>query len=192
MVTPRRELATAVVAAVAAGATALIVSGLDWARVTAERRPPLPAVTGVLTGGDAAPLVPATGLVLLAATVALVAVSGVGRTVIGLLMAVAGGALAWSGTRALTGGLVDASTELPGVGRVTGPVSVDLTTTWPVLAVLAGVVGILTGLFVVVRGRGWPGLGRRYERGAPSAARSDEDRAQAAWRALDRGEDPTA
>jgi hypothetical protein len=42
-------------------------------------------------------------------------------------------------------------------------------------------------------------MGRRYERaGAPAAApaaarrpETDEDRAQAAWKALDRGDDPT-
>jgi hypothetical protein len=41
-------------------------------------------------------------------------------------------------------------------------------------------------------------MGRRYERAqdaaapAPARARTDEDRALDAWRALDRGEDPTA
>jgi hypothetical protein len=36
-------------------------------------------------------------------------------------------------------------------------------------------------------------MGRRYERDAGAAlpSRTDEDRAQAAWQALDRGEDPT-
>jgi hypothetical protein len=39
-------------------------------------------------------------------------------------------------------------------------------------------------------------MGRRYERAAatapaPARRRSDEDRALDAWRALDRGEDPT-
>jgi hypothetical protein len=38
-------------------------------------------------------------------------------------------------------------------------------------------------------------MGRRYERGtAPAPARpvTDDERRQAAWRALDRGDDPTA
>jgi hypothetical protein len=42
-------------------------------------------------------------------------------------------------------------------------------------------------------------MGRRYERGpgatgaaAPARPETDEDRAQTAWKALDRGEDPTA
>jgi uncharacterized membrane protein (TIGR02234 family) len=197
----RRELSTAVLAAAAAGALALSAGGQAWASVTGQRQPPLPPVTGVLTGADAAPLVPATGLVLLAAAVALLAVRGAGRVAVGLLMAVAGGVLAWSGTRALTGGLDAAAADLPGFGgtRLTGSVS----GAWPVLTVVAGVLGVGAGLLVVLRGRGWPVMGRRYERPAgqdgagaggtrsPARPETDEDRAQAAWKALDRGEDPT-
>lgn len=194
----RRELAAAVLGAAGAGALALIAGGQPWATVTAEREAPLPPVTGVLSGADAAPLVPAAGLVLLAAAVALLAVRGPGRAVVGLLMAVAGGVLAWSGVRAVAGGLLDASTDLPGVGRTAGRVTVALTPAWPVLAVVAGLLGVAAGLLAVLRGRTWPAMGRRYERGAtaagPAVARrpeTDEDRAQAAWKALDRGDDPT-
>ena len=194
----RRELAAAVIGAVGAGALALIAGGQPWAQVTAEREPPLPPVSGVLSGADAAPLVPAAGLVLLAAGVALLAVRGPGRAVIGLLMAAVGGMLAWSGVRAIAGGLVDASTDLPGIGRAGGRVTVELTAAWPLLAVVAGLLGVGAGLLAVLRGRTWPAMGRRYERGAaasgPAAARrpeTDEDRAQAAWKALDRGDDPT-
>lgn len=192
----RRELTAAVLAAAVAGGLALLAGGQSWATVTAERGAPLPPVHGLLTGADAAPLVPAAGLVLLAAAVALIAVRGAARAAVGLLMAVAGGVLAWSGVRALTGGLSDASTGMPGVGRLSGPVTVDVSVTWPVLAVVAGVLGVAVGLLVVLRSRGWPAMGRRYER-TPSGTRpeapprTDEDRAQAAWKALDRGEDPT-
>ena len=193
----RRELAAAVLGAAGAGALALITGGQPWATVTAEREAPLPPVTGVLSGADAAPLVPAAGLVLLAAAVALLAVRGPGRAVVGLLMAAAGGVLAWSGVRAVAGGLLDASTDLPGVGRA-GRVTVELAPAWPVLAVVAGLLGVAAGLLAVLRGRTWPAMGRRYERGAtasgPAVARrpeTDEDRAQAAWKALDRGDDPT-
>jgi uncharacterized membrane protein (TIGR02234 family) len=194
----RRELAAAVLGAAGAGALAVIAGGQPWATATAEREAPLPPVTGVLSGAGAAPLVPAAGLVLLAAAVALLAVRGPGRAVVGLLMAAAGGVLAWSGVRAVAGGLLAASTDLPGVGRTAGRVTVELTTAWPVLAVVAGVLGVAAGLLAALRGRTWPAMGRRYERGAtasgPAVARrpeTDEDRAQAAWKALDRGDDPT-
>ena len=51
---------------------------------------------------------------------------------------------------------------------------------------------------MVLRGRRWPAMGSRYERtDAPAAEpragppETDEERAQLAWKALDRGEDPT-
>jgi uncharacterized membrane protein (TIGR02234 family) len=74
--------------------------------------------------------------------------------------------------------------------------------TWPAVVLVAGVVAVLTGVLVVLRGRAWPGMGRRYERTAGTSGtapavlatarpQTDEDRHQAAWKALDRGEDPT-
>jgi uncharacterized membrane protein (TIGR02234 family) len=193
---PRQELTAAVLGALGAGALALIAGGQAWAQVTAEREAPLPPVTDVLTGAAAAPLVPAAGLVLLAAGVALLAVRGLGRAVVGLLMAVAGGVLAWSGVRAFTGGLEAAAQEFASRSTVT----TEISAAWPVLAVLAGALGAAAGLLAVLRGRTWPAMGRRYERAgatAPGAAgarrpETDEDRAQAAWKALDRGEDPTS
>jgi uncharacterized membrane protein (TIGR02234 family) len=199
-VTPsgRRELVTAVLAAAVAGALALSAAGQAWAQVTTLRPAPLPPVTGVLSGSDAAPLVPAPGLVLLAAALALFAVSGAGRVVVGLLMALAGGVLAWSGLRALTGGPDAIARELSGAGDVA---STEVSVAWPSLVIVAGLLGVAAGVLVVLRSRGWPAMGRRYERtpaaesgpGSRPAVRpeTDEDRAQAVWRALDRGEDPT-
>jgi uncharacterized membrane protein (TIGR02234 family) len=195
-VTERRELTAAVLGGAAAGGLALMAGGQRWASVTVQRPAPLPPVEAVATGADLAPLVPATGLVLLAAAVALFAVRGSGRVVVGLLTAVAGGVLGWAGLRALlTGGLDAAAVAEAGGGP--GASSVELAPGWPVLAAVAGAVGLAAGLLVVLRGRQWPGMGRRYERPDAAAARpaarprTDEERAQAAWQALDRGEDPT-
>ncbi len=186
---PRRELPAAVRGAAVAAGLARVAGGQTWAELTTERPAPLPPVVEVLSGADAAPLVPAAGLVLLAAAVALLAVRSAGRVVIGLLVSVAGGVLGWSGARALAGGAPLGSADM----------TTDVTAAWPVLAVVSGVLGVAVGIVVVLRGRAWPGMGRRYERGtgapatsAPRAAADDEDRAQAAWKALDRGEDPTA
>jgi uncharacterized membrane protein (TIGR02234 family) len=193
-------MTAAVLGAGLAGALALVAAGQTWAEVTVDRRPPLPPVSGALSGADAAPLVPAAGLVLLAAAVALFAVRGVARVVVGLLLAAAGGVVGWSGVRALAGGLPDAARTLDLGGAAAEGVRTEVVVAGPWLTVLAGVLAVLAGALVVVRGRGWPAMGRRYERGpgtapqSPSQAapQSDEDRAQAAWKALDRGEDPTA
>lgn len=183
----RREPAVAVLGAVAAGTLALVAGGQTWARVVAERPAPLPPVESALSGGEAVPMVPAAGLVLLAAAVALVAVRGAARVAVGLLVAAAGGVLVWSGARTLGGGV-----DTDDVGAT----EIDLAASWPVLAAVAGALAIAVGGLVVVRGRAWPAMGRRYERAGAEVRpappqRTDDDRAQDAWKALDRGEDPT-
>ena len=197
----RRELVTALLGSAAAGGLALMGAGQTWLTVTVVREPPLPPVEESVSGSQALPLVPATGLVLLAAALALVAVRGGARRVVGLLMAVAGGVLGWSGVRGLTGGLVPDVDDLDSlVGLGAARLDVAVHPAWPVLALVAAVLAVAAGLFVVVRGNAWPGMGRGYERtpaapgAAPRAQRplTDEDRHQAAWKALDRGEDPTA
>ncbi|RZU31410.1 Trp biosynthesis-associated membrane protein [Blastococcus saxobsidens] len=192
----RRELTGAVLGCLVAGALVLSASGQRWADVTAERRSPLPPVSAALSGGDVAPLATAAGLVLLAAAVALLAVRGAGRAAVGLVTAAAGGALVWSGVRVLAGGVADAAADLPGLtGSSVVSTAVDVSPVWPALSLLAGLLALVVGLLTAVRGRTWPAMGRRYERTAttatPARPRTDEDRAQDAWKALDRGEDPT-
>jgi uncharacterized membrane protein (TIGR02234 family) len=195
----RRELTLALLGCVAAGALALSSSAQRWLTVTVTRPRPLPPVVEVLTGGQAAPLVPACGLLLLAAAVAVLAVRGAGRAAVGLLVVAAGAGLLWSGLRALRGGLTDAAAaDAVGLFGGDSAVSGAVAAGWPAVVVAAGLVAVLAGLLVAVRGRHWPGMGRRYERtgggAAPAAAarpQTPEDRHQAAWKALDRGEDPT-
>ena len=196
--TARRELVAALVAAALGAALTLLAGGQAWAEITARRQPPLPPVTAAVTGGEAAPLAPAAALVLIAAAGALLAVRGTGRVVVGLLMVLAGVGIAWSSGRVL-GGADVVSDRLRSFGVPASALTSDLAATWPVLAVVGGGLGIAAGLLAVVRGRRWPAMGRRYERSdgtAPGAARpvpaaTDEQRAQSAWTALDRGEDPT-
>lgn len=206
----RRELTAASLLCAVGGGLALSSGGQSWADVTVVRQAPLPPVDAVLTGSTLAPLVPACGLLLLAAAVALIALRGWGRTVLGVLVAAAGGAVAVAAVRALTGSVdVDAGDLGAQVGLVDAQVDVQTVAGWPTLALVAGVVGVLAGVLVVLRGRRWPGMGQRYQRtgaaagsgsgsgaGTASTARrgrpeSAEDRHQAAWKALDGGTDPT-
>lgn len=187
---------------VVAGGLALSSGGQAWADVTVVRQAPLPPYADVLTGSELAPLVPATGLLLLAAALALVAVRGWGRVLVGLLVVVAGVVLVVAGIRAVTGAVQVSGGNLGSsvVGLARARIEVSVGAGWPILAVLAGVLGVGAGGLVALRGRSWPGLGRRYERAPgrgepvrrrPSRPESAEDRHQAAWKALDSGDDPT-
>jgi uncharacterized membrane protein (TIGR02234 family) len=194
----RRELVAVLAAAVLGAALTLVAGGQQWASITAQRRAPLPAVTAAVSGSEVAPLAPAAALVLLAAAGALLAVRGAGRIAVGLLMALAGTGIAWSSGRVLAGADV-VTDRLRSVGVPASALTTDVARAWPVLAVIGGVLGVAAGLLAVVRGRRWPAMGRRYERagaaapvsGRPAPGVSDEQRAQSAWTALDRGEDPT-
>jgi uncharacterized membrane protein (TIGR02234 family) len=195
-VTARREMVAAVVGSAAAGGLTLSTGGQTWLTATLQRPAPLPPVTEQLTGSALAPLVPAGGLVLLAAAVALVAVRGAGRVVVGLLAAVAGGVLGWSGLRTLLTDADATAAGMVGSGAPGSTLTTEVSAAWPALALVAGLLAVAAGLLTVLRGRTWPGMGRRYERPATAAAaparrQADEDRALDAWRALDRGEDPT-
>ena len=192
----RRELTAAVLASAVAGAVSLFAGSQTWATYSMVRRAPLPPVSGVLAGSSYAPVVPAAGLVLLAAAVALLAVRGNGRAAVGALVTTGGAVLAWTGARALGGGL---SEEAAGDPAVVQASVIDVSPAWPLATLVAGLVGALAGVLVMVRSRRWPAMGARYERGTtdggnvpgPARPRSDEERAQLAWSALDRGEDPT-
>jgi uncharacterized membrane protein (TIGR02234 family) len=70
------------------------------------------------------------------------------------------------------------------------PTSV-VTTAWPWLALIGGLAVVVSGLATMLRGRGWPVMGARYEApGAPRRKRQT-DRETAMWESFDRGEDPT-
>ncbi|WP_224275525.1 Trp biosynthesis-associated membrane protein, partial [Streptomyces sp. LS1784] len=64
-------------------------------------------------------------------------------------------------------------------------------TGWPWVALVGGVLLALAGLLTLRYGRGWPAMGSRYEaptRRTPARTDTPGD----LWKALDRGEDPTA
>ena len=162
--TGRRELVAVLAAAAVGAGLALFAGGQEWVEITARRRPPLPPVTAMVTGGEVAPLAPAAGLVLLAAAGALLAVRGAGRIAVGLLMVLAGAGLAWSSGRVLAGADV-VTDRLRALGVPAADLTTDVVPAWPVLAVLGGVLGIAAGLATIVRGRRWAVTDRRAPQG---------------------------
>jgi hypothetical protein len=173
----RRELAVAVLACAAGAGLVLLAASRTWSVTQVIRPAPQPQTQTTHTGVSIIPWIDAVALVGLAGAGALLATRGRARTVVGVLLIIAG--------IGVLGGGIDAAATASHVQPV-----------WPVLCSVGGLAICYGGLIAVLRGRGWPAMGRRYERpisepveyverGGPS--RSDV----AMWDALDRGEDPT-
>jgi len=178
------------VLACAAGAVLILIAqAAVWANAD------IPRATGgvehlVVHGHDVEPGLRAIGVALLALAVALLATRGWLRRVVGLAVAAVGAAgiaVAASGPGATGPALLHRAFAPTVHSLSTGP------NPWWVLAVVGGVVSLAAGLAAVVWGGSWGGLGQRYDAPAavPAPAPEPTDDA-AAWRSLDRGEDPTA
>ena len=146
------------------GALAAVV-GCSWTWA-ADEAPLLadggPTVAIDITGRELAAAATPAALVGLAGVLAVIATAGAVRTAIGALMAMAG----------VLAGLSVVSSGSRAVGA---------------LIALAGSIALaVSGAAVVRLGRGWPVLGRRFERADAGAAPTASP-----WDALDRGADPT-
>lgn len=192
----RRWYAPTVLALLACGGLIFFAASRTWLSATVESAG-LPSDIVEVTGADAQPIVPALGLVIAAAGLAVLATRGRVRQAVGVLTALVGATivivvLAGGDTRAVSlSDAIEQSTAFTGAN--TPPTDQHAVWLWGVLiaAVLATVLGGLT----VLAGRSWPSMSGRYEApGRPSDGRPvDLHRAEGAdlWKALDEGEDPT-
>ncbi len=147
------------------------------------------------TGSEISGLPGALALVGLASAVAVFAVRGAGRIAVGALVALAGlGAAVAAALGAGDTSTVDATaaTKLGLVGTTADHVTHSA---WPWVALAGALLLAGAGLLTVLRGGGWPTMGTRYD--APAAAKArpaagPADTPADFWKALDRGEDPTA
>lgn len=163
----------------------LVLARVTWA--TVQQRGTLDTTDVQVFGSELVPVAAAAGWLGLAAVVAIHATRGVGRAVVGTLLAVAGLAVAgWAGERAVN---LDSAAE----AAVAGDAVPELISTTPAAAIgtaVAGGVIAAAGVLTVVRGSRWPSMGRRYERSDQVGSRGTTT-AHDAWDALDRGDDPT-
>lgn len=184
-----------VIGLLAVGAIALFAVTRVWATATV-RTPGVPTDQVEASGADAAPVLVALSIVVIAAALAVVASGGWVRQIVGLVVATVA---AWAAVQALSvdvagapmaRALLDSPANL-GAAHPVANVSV-----WPVVAGLAFAVAAVLGVLVVVFGRQWPRMAKRYDRqsaGSSEAASelvADADDADL-WRALDDGRDPT-
>ncbi|WP_329563314.1 TIGR02234 family membrane protein [Kitasatospora sp. NBC_01266] len=147
-------------------------------------------------GSEVSGLPQAMALVGLASAVAIFAVRGVGRYLVGALVTLAGlgaaiaAALGTSDSAALDS---EAAKKLGLLGTTAEHVS---HTAWPWVALVGGLLLAAAGVLTVLRGRAWPSMGSRYD--APEAKSAAKAKPAGVanspaelWKALDRGEDPT-
>ncbi len=195
----RRELLVSLVLLASGGVGGLVSAGRTWGTVTVSS--PLAASDLGVGGRDLLPAAYAVSLVALAAIVAVPATRTAGRRVVGAVLAVLGGTLAIlavstaADLREETGTWAERSPDVGGSVEV-----VATAPAWAWLTAVSGLVILLAGTAVAVRGPSWPGMGRTYERraGNPDGAAERASRrsggpsgARDTWDALDRGDDPT-
>jgi len=168
--------------------------GRSWATATVSADG-LPPRVFVASARSVAPWTTAAALVALAGLGAVLATAGRWRRVVGTIVAaaglvvVAGAVLSGSAVDSVLRDDIAATTSGADAAAVDSALDDLSGGGWRWLA-LAGGVGIAgAGVATVLRGPGWPVMGRRYE--APTAARRPQDETDL-WRAQDRGDDPTA
>lgn len=183
----RRTYALTVLVGLAAAALTAVAGSRTWA--TGHASAAGMRVDTTVPGSQAAPLVAALGLVALAGWGVVLVTRGRLRrlvAVIGLLASL--GALA-AAVHGLTTVGADVMSALLDQGAGRGQLTQN-TTGWPLLALATALAAAGAFLVAVLRARGWPEMGSKYD--AP-AARVDASRSEPdMWRALDKGEDPTS
>jgi uncharacterized membrane protein (TIGR02234 family) len=192
-VTPRRLYAPVVLATLAVGGLAFFAAGRTWARADVKAEG-LASARIAVSGTDAQPLVSALAVVVVTAGLASLAAGPRMRRVVGVLTVVvaitAAVLVPRSGSSTLDDAVRSAAEKSP---AYTGPSSLgDISyAPWDLLAIAAFVLAVVLGVAMVRYAGRWPTMSSRYD--APSARRtragaSDGDM----WKAMDRGDDPTA
>jgi uncharacterized membrane protein (TIGR02234 family) len=181
-----RTFAPTVLVGLGAAALTAVASAQEWLRTTGDAAGV--QVSATVSGTETAPLALALALVALAAWGVLLVLRGRARRVVAVI-----GALAAAGVLVtLVAGRYEmqddglAAVEAKGT---TGHVFVGTLTAWYWTTGAAALLTLVALVVAVVRSPRWPAMGSRYD--APGARR-ETDTEDDLWRALDRGDDPTA
>ncbi len=188
-----RELRLALLLLLAGSGLLLLAAGRTWVDVVLPAVPPLPDVPATLTGSDVVPALRGLALLGLAGVAALAATRGRGRIAVGALLLLAGAAALVATVRAVADGAEGALRDDPPSGADV-PAGLPGLEPWWAVAVVGGLLVLLSGLLVAARGARWAALSARYDTPAARAERAAARPARPeveAWDALDRGEDPT-
>lgn len=203
----RRSLAGALALVVVGAVLVLVAAGETWARGTVSLD--AASIRVSVTGGDVTGAPAALALVGLAALIAVFAFRGAARYAMGALIMLAGAGAAFTAVDGRDGGAALDAKAARAVGLAHTAAHGVSHSAWPWISALGGVLVLLAGVLALVRGRSWPGMSSRYDApgAGPEAARPGRRRGAAGtgpsadgaelspaelWKAIDRGEDPTA
>ncbi|MGP4020228.1 Trp biosynthesis-associated membrane protein [Saccharopolyspora sp. 5N708] len=166
------------------GASALIWVGQRF------RTPFGTEVTAGVTGADLRPELVPVALAALAAVAAVLATGGLLRRVVGALVVIAGGLLAWRVYQQFNFGWFAYGTagSVPPGSTPIGQMSTQ--PGGPLLMTAGAVLLLVAGLLVVFRAGRMPAMGAKYS--APGTAKpKSHDPDRQLWNELDAGRDPT-
>lgn len=193
----RRARSISVLAILAAGAVSTLAATQTWIHVSLTDG----AAADVAVAGTAAiPVLTPLSLAVLALGAALSIVGRVLRIVFGALTVAAAIGIALLTAPVAVDAPVDAyapsvteTTGITGDSSVAALVAGTSVTGWPLASLLAGLVLLVAGSFVLVTGWRWPGGGRKYDAQRRRAAVADDAPLDAidSWDDLSRGDDPT-
>ena len=182
-----------VLATLATGGLAFFSAGRTWAEADVKAEG-LASATIAVSGADAQPLVSALAIVVVTAALAILAAGPRLRRVVGALTivvaVVAVAVVPRSGSNALDDAISSAAQKSP---AYTGPASLgDVSYVhWDLLAISAFVVALVLGGVTVRLAPQWPTMSSRYD--APTSRPvADDPSGTDMWKAMDRGDDPTA
>ena len=174
-----------------AAALTLLATTQPWWTVLIIDREPLE-----VAGTVASPALSALALASLALAAALALSGRFFRVVLGGLQALIGLTTLLAAIRSITSPVDASATVISDATGVAGPESIAglvdsvVLTAWPWVAVAAGALALLVGVFILVTARRWPLATSKYQAVRlqdPNAPRSSVGD----WDALSEGEDPT-
>ena len=186
--TPRRELALAVLLSLAGALLAWYAVTRTWVELAVVGGLTIDELSSPYAGTMHAGFALALALVVLAGVLALAATRRSGRTVVGVLMTAAG-AVVVVRMALFLGDFSRHAARCPGDCAPTTVVAAH--PLWGWLTLLGGLLMTVGGLLVALRGRGWPSLGSSYDR-VTTTPDGTPVTDKAVWDALDEGHDPTA
>ncbi|MFG2072779.1 Trp biosynthesis-associated membrane protein [Nonomuraea maritima] len=188
--TGRRELWVWTAATALGGVLVLAASGQAWVRILQGGGSGAEAPTG----GALGPALTPVALAGLAGVVAVLATKGVGRRIVGALLALCGAGAGAAIRSALdTGTVTGWLSEQNAVHAMTAP-RWEIAFLWPSVAAAGALLLFAGGVVAIVRGAAWAGMSARYERDPGKAAQRETSQVtgdRELWDALDRGDDPT-